>query len=127
MSSVTGNRGLQPVHHHAERIADQDDVAMLVEDARRMGMIGREHHDRLAALAGADVGRREPLWCRVGRHGGQVPKAGRSEHRQPDHQRMEDEAEREIENRPDDDGGDVVPASADRDRRCARVAAALER
>ena len=54
------DRGLQPVHHHAERIPHQDDVAMPVEDARRMGVIGREHHDRLAALAGANVGSRQP-------------------------------------------------------------------
>jgi len=40
------NRGLQPVHHHAERIPDQDDIAVRIEDARRMGMVGREHHDR---------------------------------------------------------------------------------
>ena len=40
---------------------------------------------------------------------------------------MEQEAEREIEQRPDHDGDDVVAASADRDRRRTGIGAALER
>ena len=32
-----GHRGLQPVHHHAERIADQDDVAIAVDAGARYG------------------------------------------------------------------------------------------
>ena len=54
------HRGLEAVHHHAERVADQDHVAIGVEDARGVRVIGRQAHDRLAALAGADVGRGQP-------------------------------------------------------------------
>ena len=52
--------GLQTVHHHAERVADQDHVAIFVDQPRGMGVIRREAHDRRAALAGEDVGRGEP-------------------------------------------------------------------
>ena len=52
--------GLEPVHHHAERVADQDHVAMLVDDARGMRVIRGEADDRLAAFARADVGRGQP-------------------------------------------------------------------
>jgi hypothetical protein len=62
------HRALEPVHHHAERVADQDHVAMLVEDARGVRMIGGERDDRLAALAGADVGRGEAPLLGMGRH-----------------------------------------------------------
>ena len=62
------HRGLEPVHHHAERIADQDDVAMLVDQPRGVRVIGGQRHDRLAALAGADVGRGEPLDFVLRRH-----------------------------------------------------------
>jgi hypothetical protein len=58
--------GLQTVHHHAERIADQDEVAILIEDARGMRMVGRERDDRLAALAGADIGRCEAFLVCLG-------------------------------------------------------------
>ena len=69
------NRGLESMHHHAERIADEDHVAVLVDDVRGMGVIRREHDDRRTALAGADRRRREPLFFGIGRHR-QVPSAG---------------------------------------------------
>ena len=53
--------GLEPVHHHAERIPDQDHVAIAIDQPRGVGVVGGEAHDRLAALAGADVGRGQPL------------------------------------------------------------------
>ena len=56
-----GHGGLEPVHHHAERIADQHQVAMRIEDARGVRVIGGQADDRLAALARADVGRGQPL------------------------------------------------------------------
>src|SRR4051812_29050962 len=40
---------------------------------------------------------------------------------------MEDEAEREIEQRPDHQRDDIVAAPADRERWCAGIGAALER
>ena len=89
--------GLQPVHHHAERIADQDDVAILVDQPRGMGVIGGQRHDRLAALAGADVGRGQPPVVLLDGHG------SGSEGGHADDVRMEPQAEREIEQRADDD------------------------
>ena len=52
--------GFETVHHHAERVADQDDIAIGVDDARGVRVIGGQAHDRLAALAGADIGRGQP-------------------------------------------------------------------
>ena len=75
---VEGDRqgALDAVHHHAEQVADQDDVAMLVEDARGVGVIGGERDDRVAALAGADIGRRQaPLLWR-GPTSTEIPCAG---------------------------------------------------
>jgi hypothetical protein len=60
--------GLEPMHHHAERIADQNEVAITVEDARRVRMIGGEALDRRAALAGADARRGQPPDLVVHRH-----------------------------------------------------------
>ena len=60
MSSVTGTVVSEPVHHHAERVADQDHVAIGVDDARGVRVIGGQADDRFAALAGADVGRGQP-------------------------------------------------------------------
>ena len=54
------NGGFQPVHHHAERIADQDHVAIFVDKARGVRVIGRQAHDRLAALAGENIRGGEP-------------------------------------------------------------------
>src|SRR5262245_10958376 len=45
------NRRLEPMHHHAERIADQNHIAMRVDNASSVGMIRGETDDRLAALA----------------------------------------------------------------------------
>ena len=56
ISRVTGTRGLEPVHHHAERVADQDEIAVAVEQAGGMRVVGGEGDDRLAALAGPDMG-----------------------------------------------------------------------
>jgi hypothetical protein len=57
------------VHDVAKGIADQDHVAMAVDQRRGMGVMGGEHHDRLAALAGADVRRGLALDGRLNRHG----------------------------------------------------------
>ena len=62
------HRGLVAVHHHAEGIADEQHVDMRIDDARGMGVIGGERHDRRAALAVADVGRRHPLKGKFLRH-----------------------------------------------------------
>src|SRR6188768_2303114 len=48
---------LQAVHHHAERVADQDEIAMPVDQARGVRVIGGERHDRIAALARPDIRR----------------------------------------------------------------------
>ena len=58
----------KPVHHHAEEVADQDDVAIAVEDARRVRVVGCQTHDRLGAFAGADVRRGQPPDVVVHRH-----------------------------------------------------------
>ena len=72
--------GFEPVHHHAERIADQNDVAIAVEDARGMRMIGRQADDRLAALAApmsGAVSRRISSCTDIGQcPSAGVPKAG---------------------------------------------------
>src|SRR5205814_8308464 len=42
--------GLHALHHHAERVADEDDVdAGFVGDAAEREVIGRQRHDRVAA------------------------------------------------------------------------------
>jgi hypothetical protein len=51
------HRGLETVHHIAEGIADQDDVAIAVDQCSGMGVIRSQHHDWLAVLAGADIRR----------------------------------------------------------------------
>jgi len=58
----------QPVHHHSERVADQNQIAVTIEQARGMRMIGGETDDRLAALTSADVGRGQPLDFVLCRH-----------------------------------------------------------
>ena len=47
---------LVAVHHHAEAVADQQEIAVLVGDRRGMGVIGGQRDDRLDALLGGDVG-----------------------------------------------------------------------
>ena len=120
------HRGLEPVHHHAERVADQDDVAIGVDDARGVRVIRGQAHDRLAAFAGANIGRGQPprfVLCTTS----VMPQRRRAERRHADDDRMEHEAEREIDDRADDDGDHVVFAAARRNRRRAGIAAALER
>ena len=46
---------LQPVHDHAERVADQDEVAIAVDDPGRVRVIGGERDDPLAVLASGDI------------------------------------------------------------------------
>ena len=114
------------MHHHAERVADQDDVAIGVDDARGVGVIRGQAHERLAALAGADVGRGEPPNLVL--HGHRyVTSAGVAEHRHADDDRMKDEAERQIDDRADDDGDHIVFAAADRYRRRTGIAAVFQR
>jgi hypothetical protein len=53
--------GLVAVHHHAEAIANQEEIDVRVDDARGVRVIGGERHDRRAALAILDVRRGHPL------------------------------------------------------------------
>ena len=52
-----GHRGLEAVHDVAQGVADEDHVAILVDQPRGMRVIGRQHHDRVAALALEDIWR----------------------------------------------------------------------
>src|ERR1700680_4674343 len=56
------------MHHHAERIPDQDHVAIFVDQPRGVRVIGGETHDRLTVLARANVGRRQPPDLVLHRH-----------------------------------------------------------
>ena len=60
--------GFIAVHHHAQAIADEQEIAMIVGDRSRMRMIGRQRHDRLAAFTGGDIGRHLPAALKVDRH-----------------------------------------------------------
>jgi hypothetical protein len=62
------HRGLEPVHNVAEGIADQDDVAVAVDQRRRVRVIRGQHHDGIAALAGANLRRGFALDGRLHRH-----------------------------------------------------------
>jgi hypothetical protein len=41
-----GHRAFEPVHHHAERVPNQDDIAIAVEDARGMRVIRGQANER---------------------------------------------------------------------------------
>ena len=127
MSSVTGTVVSSPCITMPSEVADQDDVAIAVEDARGMRVIGRQANDRLAALAGADVRRGKPPDVLMHRHLPQCPSAGVPKRRQTYDERMEHEAERKIENRANDDRDDIVAPAADRNRRSPGIAAPLQR
>ena len=45
ISRVTGRVVSIPCHDHAEGIAHQDEVAMRIEDAGGMGVVGRQRDD----------------------------------------------------------------------------------
>ena len=62
----------QAVQHHADEVADQQQVAELVEDLGHGRGVGGQADDRLAALARGDLGRGDPadLDGTLGRHGG---------------------------------------------------------
>ena len=47
--------GLVAMHHHAEGVADQQEIDMRIDDARGMSMIGGQRHDRRAALCGLRI------------------------------------------------------------------------
>jgi hypothetical protein len=49
----------QAMNHHAEAVADQQQVAVVVENLGDRGGIGGEADNGIAALAGGDVRRRE--------------------------------------------------------------------
>jgi hypothetical protein len=51
------HRGLEAVHDIAEGIADQDDVAIAIDQCGRVGVIRGQHHDRLGVLAGTNIRR----------------------------------------------------------------------
>jgi hypothetical protein len=63
-----GERAVEAVDHHAQRIADQQQVDMRIEPARHLRGVGGEADDRLAALAGADLRRAHSLGCGDGAH-----------------------------------------------------------
>jgi hypothetical protein len=48
--------GIQAINHLPQRIADQQHIAMLVEDLRHAGRIGGQHDDGFAILAFGDGG-----------------------------------------------------------------------
>jgi hypothetical protein len=55
-------RGVEPLHHHAEGVADEQHVdARLVENPRERIVVGGEHGDLLAMLALEDLGYRHLL------------------------------------------------------------------
>src|SRR5262249_22587528 len=116
------HRGLEAMHDHAEGVADQDHIAIAIDQARRMSMIGGEAHDRLATLAGADVGCGEPFDLLLDRHG------STPEYRHADDPRMEPEATNKMEEGAGNAKEEVVakpPACRDDWRRS--ICAALER
>jgi hypothetical protein len=61
-------RGLESMHDHAERVADQQEVDIGISNGCRMGMISSERDNRLASLAGADLGGRGPRRRSLNRH-----------------------------------------------------------
>ena len=63
-----GYGGLQPVHHHAERVANEDEIAMPIEQPGGMRVIRCQTDDRLAAFARTDVGRGQTLDLLLCRH-----------------------------------------------------------
>ena len=117
--------------HHARleraraRRKAQDEIAMAIEEAGRMGMVGGETHNRLPALAGANVGRGQPLDVVLRGHG-QALEGSPAEHRAADDERMENETEREIKQRPDHNRDGIVAGATRRDSRRASIGAMLE-
>ena len=47
------------VHHHAEAVADEQEIAVFVGNRRRVRVIGGQRDDGLPALPGGDVGRHQ--------------------------------------------------------------------
>ncbi len=43
------------MHDHADTVADEDDIAVLIENGRGGRVIGRQAHQRVAALGSGDV------------------------------------------------------------------------
>ena len=68
MSRVTGTVVSSPCITIPSESPTRMTIAIAVEQARGMGVVGREADDRLAALAGADVGRGQPLDFVLYRH-----------------------------------------------------------
>ena len=68
--------GLQPVHHHAERVTDQDHVAVFVDQPRGMRVVRGQAHDRIAVLAGENIRRGEPADLVLHGHGCYLPNTG---------------------------------------------------
>jgi hypothetical protein len=63
------HRGLIAMHHHAEAVADEQEIDIGIDDARGMCVIGGERHDRRAAFAILDVRRGYPLHGKLVDHG----------------------------------------------------------
>jgi hypothetical protein len=51
------HRGFKTVHHIPQGIADQDDVAIAIDQSGGMGVIRGQHHYRFVILARADIRR----------------------------------------------------------------------
>ena len=70
MSSVTPSVVSMPVHHHAEAVAHQHEIDMLVEQPRGVGVVAGEADDRLRVLVRADFRNSDALGLDDGGHGG---------------------------------------------------------
>ena len=62
------DRRRQAVHDHAERITDEQQIAIGVEQRRHRRRVGGEADDFLAPLAGCDVRRGDTLRAGLSRH-----------------------------------------------------------
>jgi hypothetical protein len=47
---------LETMHHHAQAVADQQEIDIFIGNRRGMGVIGRQSDNRLTSLAGGDIG-----------------------------------------------------------------------
>src|SRR5690242_14521263 len=86
-----------------------------------MRVIRRQRDNRIAILAGADIGRREALDLLLRGHD------LLSESRNADDVRVKPQSERKIKHKTDNNCGDIAPPAALRYRRLARIGTAFQR
>ena len=94
------------MHHVTQTVADQDDIAIAVDQRRGMSMIRGQHHDWIAVLASANVG------CCPATMVDWIDISG-SEDGNADNVRMEESAECKIKDDADDNRDHVVANPAD--------------